>query len=480
MNRVCIIGAGSSGISSCQVLHARGIPFDCYEAGSEVGGNWRYMNDNGMSSAYRSLHINSSRQSMQYATFPMGDHLPPYVNHEQAARYFDAYVDHFGFRDSIRFRTEVTHVGKTPTGEWDVTTRHRDTGEEHTRRYDAVLVANGHHWDPRMPDPPFPGADTFKGIQLHSHDYRTPDVLVGKRVVVLGIGNSAADIAVEGSQVAKRMFLSLRRGVHIVPKFIFGIPVDHLTLSWASVVLPLRAQQWVLGTALRFARGRPSRYGLPKPDHRILAAHPTASDTLLSKLGHGDITVKPNITRLDHDKVHFADGSSEEVDAVVYATGYKISFPFLDSSLINAEENWISLYHRVVPPRHPGLYFIGLVQPIGAIMPMAEAQSEWVADLLEGKAKLPGYAEMAKEIDAYQSSLSRRYVKSSRHTIQVDFRQYLRELRKERRVGTRRQGISVALPAGARRPGPAEPVDVPSTAGSAAGSGRSGSAGAAG
>ncbi|MDX3224998.1 NAD(P)-binding domain-containing protein [Streptomyces sp. ME19-01-6] len=457
MNRVCIIGAGSSGIASCQVLNSRGISFDCFEAGSGVGGNWRYMNDNGMSSAYRSLHINSSRQSMEYATFPMPDHLPPYVNHEQAAQYFDDYVDHFGFRESIQFRTEVTRVEKGPAGSWNVTTRHRDTGEELTGRYDAVLVANGHHWNPRMPDPAFPGADTFKGTQLHSHDYRTPDLLAGKRVVVLGIGNSASDIAVEGSQVAERMFLAMRRGVHIVPKFVFGVPVDHLTLSWASVVLPLRAQQLILGTALRLARGRPTRYGLQKPDHRILAAHPTASDSLLSKLGHGDLTVKPNIVRLDHDKVHFADGSVEEVDVVVYATGYKISFPFFDSDLVDAEDNWISLYRRVVPPQHPGLYFIGLVQPIGAIMPLAEAQSEWVADLLEGRARLPGYAAMAKEIDTYQSSVARRYVKSDRHTIQVDFRKYLRELRKERQEGARRPGISRALPTGVRR---SNPIDV--------------------
>ncbi|OEV05750.1 NAD(P)-binding domain-containing protein [Streptomyces oceani] len=459
MKRVCIIGAGSSGITSCQVLHSRGIPFDCFEAGSEVGGNWRYMNDNGMSSAYRSLHINSSRQSMQYTNFPMSDDLPPYVNHAQAAQYFDDFVDHFGFRDSIQFRTEVTRVEKGPDDCWRVTTRDRDTGDERTGSYNAVLVANGHHWDPRMPDPAFPGADTFKGVQLHSHDYRTPDPFVGKRVVVLGIGNSASDIAVEGSQVADRMYLALRRGAHIVPKFVFGVPVDHLTLSWASTLLPLRAQQWVLGTALRLARGKPARYGMPTPDHRILAAHPTASDTLLSKLGHGDITVKPNIERLDHDTVHFADGSSEEVDVVVYATGYNISFPFLNSQLIDAEENWISLYHRVVPPQHPGLYFIGLVQPIGAIMPMAEAQSEWVADLLEGRAKLPGHTDMAKEIEAYQSSVARRYVKSSRHTIQVDFRKYLKELRKERRAGARRAGVSRALPSEARRPDQVAIVD---------------------
>src|SRR5215469_12463794 len=110
MGRVCVIGAGSSGIASCQVLHARGIPFDCFEAGSAVGGNWRYDNDNGMSSAYRSLHSNSSRRGMQYAAFPMPDGYPDYLGHALVATYLDDFVDNFGFRNRIQFRAEVTRA----------------------------------------------------------------------------------------------------------------------------------------------------------------------------------------------------------------------------------------------------------------------------------------------------------------------------------------------------------------------------------
>ena len=205
--RVCVIGAGSSGIAAAQVLHARGIPFDCFEVGSSVGGNWRYLNDNGMSSAYRSLHINTSRQQMEYRAFPMPDDLPDYPSHWQIADYFDAYVDHFGFRDKIAFRTEVVKVEPQPSGGFDVTLRasndHGEPSEPEVRPFSHVVVANGHHWDPRWPEPSYPGAETFPGDQLHAHYYRTPDVLEGKRVLVLGIGNSASDIAVESSRVAE-------------------------------------------------------------------------------------------------------------------------------------------------------------------------------------------------------------------------------------------------------------------------------------
>jgi hypothetical protein len=294
------------------------------------------------------------------------------------------------------------------------------------------MVANGHHWDARWPEPAFPGADSFTGTQLHSHDYKTFDGFEGKRVLVLGIGNSACDIAVETSKVSERTFLAMRRGAHVLPKYVFGVPTDHLTTSPFARIPVFRLQRLAMSTIIRLSRGEVTKYGLPKPDHKLLSAHPTISDDLLTRLGHGDITVKPNIERLDGDKVHFVDGSVEQIDVVVYCTGYRITFPFLDSDVISAEDNRIGLYHRVVDPDHPGLYFIGLVQPLGAIMPLAEAQSEWVADLLDGTAALPKPEQMRREIKSYESAVSRRYVASKRHTIQVDFLEYLAEIKKER------------------------------------------------
>ncbi|MEO9138825.1 MAG: NAD(P)-binding domain-containing protein [Jatrophihabitans sp.] len=444
-DRVCVIGAGSSGIAACQVLKARGIDFDCYEAGSQVGGNWRYLNDNGMSSSYRSLHINTSREIMEYKSYPMKQDYPTYPNHVQIALYFDRFVDHFGFRDRIRFATEVVSVTPDSDGGWTVGVRKRGGKRVTKHRYGSVIVTNGHHWNPRWPEPGFPGADTFTGEQTHSHHYKTFDSYEGKRVLVLGIGNSACDIAVETSKVSQRTFLAMRRGAHVVPKYVFGIPTDHLTTSPIARVGWWPVQRAALGLIMRLVRGNVTKYGLPEPDHKIGSAHPTISDEILVRLGHGDITVKPNIERLDGDRVHFADGTSEQIDVIVYCTGYKITFPFLDESILTAPENRISLFHRVVSPTHPGLYFAGLVQPLGAIMPLAEAQAEWIADLLTGAATLPSDADMQAEIDAYHRALEKRYVRSKRHTIQVDFLEHLDEIKKERFAGSRRRGRSRAL-----------------------------------
>src|SRR5690349_6480948 len=189
---VCVIGAGSSGIAAAKALHERGIPFDCFEKSDQVGGNWVFGNRNGMSSAYRSLHINTSRERMEYSDFPMPKSYPDFPHHTHIAKYFDDYVEHFGVRDRIRFETGVEHAARRPDGVWEIAL---DTGE--TLRYDTLFVANGHHWDARWPEPAFPGSDEFEGVQMHSHDYKgdDPNFFRDKHVVVLGMGNSAMDIA---------------------------------------------------------------------------------------------------------------------------------------------------------------------------------------------------------------------------------------------------------------------------------------------
>jgi cation diffusion facilitator CzcD-associated flavoprotein CzcO len=430
---VCIIGAGASGITAAQVLAAKGIDFDCFEMGSGVGGNWRYDNDNGVSSAYRSLHINTSRTAMEYAAYPMPEDYPDYPSHWQIAAYFDDFVDHFGLRERITFRTEVVKVVSTDGG-YDVTTRAVDgSGEAETRHYEHVVVANGHHWDPRWPEPSFPGSETFPGTQMHAHYYRTPDVFEDRRVVVLGIGNSATDIAVESSRVADETYLAMRRGAHVLPKYLFGVPTDHLTSSPLARG-PLPMQKLGMKAMLRLAVGRMTDYGLPEPDHDVLEAHPTISADLLTRLGHGDITVKPNIDRFEGSKVFFTDGSGVEADVVVYCTGYRVSFPFLEETVVRAEDNHVDLYRRVVAPEHPGLYFIGLIQPLGAVMPLAEEQSHWVAELIAGEVTLPSVPEMRAQIEAYDAAVRKRYVASKRHTIQVDTHTYRGELRRERRT----------------------------------------------
>ena len=426
--RACIIGAGSSGIAAAKALHDRAIDFDCIEKSDRVGGNWVFGNKNGMSSAYEGLYINTSRDRMQYVDFPMPRSYPDFPHHSQIAAYFDTYVDHFGFRKHILFDTGVERAELDDRGTWRV---RLSSGE--TRAYDHLLVANGHHWDPLMPDPSFPG--TFDGLELHAHHYKSKHDLRGKRVVVVGMGNSAMDIAVEASEVAQATYLSARRGVHVIPKYMFGRPLDQFFTS-ARIPWPVRQRMGEL--IHKLAVGDMERYGLPKPDHRIGEAHPTISGRILDRLTHGAIVPKPNIAERMGDRVRFTDGSVVEADVIVYCTGYKVTFPFFDPSFLAAKDNELPLFLRVFHPPHPQLSFIGLLQPLGAIMPLAEAQGKWVAKYLRGEYALPSKDEMQARIDADVRAMRARYVSSKRHTMQVDFDDYLLDLDREIRAGERR------------------------------------------
>ena len=424
-SKVCIIGAGSSGIAAAKALHERGINFDCFEKGNRVGGNWVFKNSNGMSSSYKRLYINTSRERMQYSDFPMPANYPDFPHHSQIADYFDEYVDHFGFRDKIIFNTGVTKAERLPDGRWKILL---DNGE--AREYDALMIANGHHWNPRWPEPEFPG--NFSGTVMHAHYYEDHKPFEDKNVVVLGMGNSAMDIAVESSEVANKTFLAARRGAHIIPKYFFGKPLDQIgTASWVPFKLKFLSFKWMM----KLMVGEMERYGLPKPDHEIGEAHPTISGRILDRITHGAVIPKPNIKRLLESGVEFTDGSIEPVDVIVYCTGYKVTFPFFDENFIAAPDNDLPLYRRVFKPDIPNVFFIGLLQPLGAVMPLAEAQSKWVAKYLLGEYKLPSRAEMEADIRKEQAAMEKRYIKSKRHTMQVDFDTYLVAMKKEMKRG---------------------------------------------
>jgi hypothetical protein len=437
--RACIVGAGSSGIAAAKALHERGIPFDCFEKSDRVGGNWVFGNRNGMSAAYRDLFINTSRPRMAYSDFPMPESYPDFPHHSQIAAYFDTYVDHFGFREKITFQTAVAHAGRREDGLWEI---ELDRGE--TRLYDMLLIANGHHWDPRWPEPPFAGSDSFAGEQLHAHSYLDNSIFADKRVVILGMGNSAMDIAVEASYVAAETYLAARQGAWIVPKYVFGKPVDQIP---SDPRMPFKIRQRLVQQMIKAYTGPPERYGLLKPNHRFGEAHPTVSGRILDRIQHGTIVPKPNIAALEGSKVRFIDGSAVDADTVVYCTGYKITFPFFAPEFLSAPDNQIALFRRVFDPLIPDLAFIGLLQPLGAIMPLAEAQGAWVGDYLVGQYALPDAAAMQEDIDADQKAMRRRYVASKRHTIQVDFDDYLYALTKERRAGAQRAGAGGFRPA---------------------------------
>jgi cation diffusion facilitator CzcD-associated flavoprotein CzcO len=446
-----VIGAGSSGIAAVKALAERGIPVECFEKSDRVGGNWVFANKSGMSSAYRSLHTNTSRDRMAYSDFPMPRSYPDFPHHTQIARYFSDYVDRFGLDRWITFQTAVSRAERGSDGVWRVTL---DTGE--TRLYDALLVANGHHWDPRWPEPAYPGR--FDGVQMHSHDFVDAADFRDRNVLVVGMGNSAMDIAVESSFVARRTMLSSRRGEHVLPKYVFGRPVDQIAVSPLTPVVPFPVRQAFFRAIYRIAVGRVEDYGLPKPDHRLLESHPTLSADFLGRVAQGEVSWRPGIASLDGDSVRFTDGRVEPVDVIVWCTGYKVTFPFFDEEYIAAPDNELLLYRRVFKPGVDNLFFLALLQPLGATMPIAEAQGRWIASYLRGEYALPPVAEMEADIAREDARLRRRYVASKRHTMEVDFDDYLYALRREARAGARR----------AREAGSGSRLPVPARAGAMA------------
>jgi dimethylaniline monooxygenase (N-oxide forming) len=447
--KVCIVGAGSSGIAGAKVLHESGIPFDCFEKSDRVGGNWVFANKNGMSSSYTTLHINTSRERMEYSDFPMPKSFPDFPHHTHIARYFDDYVEHFGFREKISFETAIEHARRRDDGVWEV-----DVEGQGTRLYDALMVANGHHWDPRWPEPAFPGHDSFAGEQMHSHFYTDPESLRDKRVVVLGMGNSAMDIAVDASYVSAATYLAARRGAHIIPKYLAGQPIDQpwrygrLSAMFANPRVPFKVRQVLLQRTIEKHLGKMEDYGLPTPDHDFGEAHPTISGRILDRIVHGTVTPKPNIAELADDRVRFVDGSEVEADLVVYCTGYRVTFPFFDDDFISAPDNDLPLFRRVFHPRIGGVFFLSLLQPLGATMPLAERQARWVADYLRGDYALPPREELDADIAAERERMFKRYVKSKRHTMQIDYDEYMWKVDRECEAGAdraREQGFGMPI-----------------------------------
>jgi dimethylaniline monooxygenase (N-oxide forming) len=261
------------------------------------------------------------------------------------------------------------------------------------------------------------------------------------------------DIAVDASYTARSTYLAARRGAHVIPKYIFGKPIDQIG---ASPRIPFAVRRAIMTGLLRIYQGEMTRYGLPRPDHRFGDAHPTISGRILDRLAHGAITPKPNIARLEDEHVAFTDGTRVRADLVVYCTGYRVSFPFFDPQLISAPDNDLPLFRRVFHPEIRNVFFVGLLQPLGAIMPLAAAQAEWIADHLAGRYQLPAPAELRRDIEQERARMFKRYVASKRHTMQVDFDDYLVALGKERARGAER-----AAAAG-------QPLPVPPRAGAQA------------
>jgi len=430
--KACIIGAGCSGFTTAKRLKDAGVPYDCFEMSDDIGGNWYFKNPNGLSACYESLHIDTSKWRLAFEDFPVPADWPDFPHHSQLLQYFKDYVAHFNLRETITFNTAVSHASRTADGLWKV---ELSTGE--TRLYDVLFVCNGHHWSPRIPE--YPGE--FDGAALHSHAYRDPFDPVdcrGKNIVVVGMGNSAMDIASELSQrpIARNLWVSARRGVWVMPKYMNGRPADKAAMpSW----MPRKLGLALARKGIKKALGAMEDYGLPKPDHEPLEAHPSVSGEFLTRAGCGDVKFKPAIRALEGRQVRFEDGSAEDVDIIVFATGYDMKFPFFsDPALVPDADHRLPLFKRMMNPDIPNLFYMALAQPLPTLVNFAEQQSKLAAAYLTGHYLPPSPAEQRAVLARDEEIHLGQYYKAKRHTIQVDFNLYCADLVKEIARGEKR------------------------------------------
>ncbi|RNL65335.1 NAD(P)/FAD-dependent oxidoreductase [Nocardioides marmoriginsengisoli] len=420
---VAVIGAGISGLTVGKMLTDYGVPYTCFESSDRIGGNWAFGNPNGHSSAYRSLHIDTSKERLSFRDFPMPEHYPDFPHHSQIKDYLESYAEAFDLKRAIEFENGVAHARRLEGGGWEILDQ---AGA--TRSFDHLVVANGHHWDPRFAD--FPGE--FSGVSIHSHHYidpKDPLDFSGQRILVVGLGNSAADIAVELSSksLQTQVTLSTRSGAWIVPKYVYGRPSD--TMYRTTPYLPLSWQRKVMQLAQPMNGSNSALYGLREPNHKFFEAHPTQSVELPLRLGSGDIAPKPNVSRLDGSTVHFEDGTSDDFDVIVYATGYNITFPFFDRDFLHAPDNRLPLYKRIYQPGMDDLSFVGFAQSTPTLFPFVESQARLVAAHLIGEYALPSIPEMERVIKADEAKYIGHVLKTPRHTQQVDYFIYEEDIR---------------------------------------------------
>lgn len=363
-----IIGAGFCGLGMGAAMQRHSIPFDILEADDEVGGNWYH-------GVYENVHIVSSRRTTEYSDFPMPTNWPDFPSAAQMLSYLQSYAAHHDLRRHIALRSEVVRVAPAPNDKWEVQLA---SGER--RIYAGVVVCNGHHWDRRMPS--YPGQ--FSGPILHSKDYKTPQSLVGKRVLVIGGGNSACDIAVEAARFGAASHISLRRGYWFLPKTVLGKPVGEFLQPW----MPIAMQRLILQGLIRIIVGRYTDYGLPAPDHKPFEHHPTVNTELLHYIRHGRITPQKDIRLFDGPFVEFVDGKRQAFDLIIAATGYHVSFPFVASEVVKWRDGMPQLIGGLLPVDYKNIYFFGIGQPRSGAGPLISAGAELICCMVKTQDRL--------------------------------------------------------------------------------------------
>lgn len=433
----CVIGAGSSGLTAAKNLREYGLEAEIIEREDEVGGNWNF--EKPYSRVYESTHTISSKPFTQYPDFPMPDSFPDYPHHSEILAYLKQYARHFGLYDITEFDTEVVACEPVEGGMWwDVTVRttgsgdrengEQENGEQETRRYAGLVIANGHNWHPKRPD--YPGE--FTGEIIHSAAYDRPEIFEGKRVLIVGAGNTGCDLAVEAGQHAAHAFHSTRRGYWYAQKYVLGKPSDQIFDLLLGLKLPVPVLQFMLETTATLTAGDPRNYGLRKPDHRFLETHPIVNSLLLYYIGHGEITPKPDIERFEGKQAHFEDGSVEEVDLVVNCTGYLIRFPFIDQAHLNWENGRPTLYKNIFPPDYDNLFVIGLIQPDSGQFKLVHWQAVAMAKFLQLTRR--SATASGAFMDRFRRHLDEDlgagvgYKESTRHYVEVQHMDYLRGL----------------------------------------------------
>lgn len=365
-SRSCVVGAGPAGLAMTRALMQHGLDFDCFERHDDVGGIWDQSNPG--SPMYDSAHLITSRGLSGFHGYPMPKAMPDYPHHSQVLTYLRDFADTYGMRERISTSTEVERAQPDPRNGWRVTLK----GGE-TRQYDNLICANGTTWWPSRPKL----MGEFSGEVIHSSEYNSTDRFTGRRVLVVGAGNSGIDIACDAAQVADAAWISMRRGYHFIPKHMFGIPVDVLAATRPRP--PMSVAQWITSALIRLQIGRQERYGLPKPDHKPFESHPIVNDQILHHLSHGDIGVKPDVQRLDGEEVVFTDGSRESIDLIVLATGFRFTIPYLDSGLFDWKGGRPQLFMHLFSPHRNDLYGIGFADTDGGFYSLFDEMADLVA-----------------------------------------------------------------------------------------------------
>lgn len=429
-----IIGAGPMGLACARNLQKLGIPFRGYDRHTGPGGLWDITNPH--STLYQSAHLISSRHMTEFAEFPMPPG-PAYPHHTELQRYFRDYAAHFGLSAHYAYGTRVEQVVPTADGRWAVTTvPEAGRGAEapadqprHTAVHDGVLIAAGVLHYPHRPALPGP----FAGRVLHSSEYRTPEVFAGQRVLVIGCGNSGADIAVDAVHRAARVDLSVRRGYYFLPKFVMGRPTDTLG---GAIRLPRALKQRLDGLLVRLVTGKPSHYGLPDPDYRMYEAHPVINSLVLHHLGQGDITPRGPLRAIDGHTVTFANGERADYDLLLLATGYEPRFPFIDHRLLHWEAGPVPrLYLNTFHPTSDTLFLMGMLEAAGLGWEGRNRQAELVALYIR---QLAAGARSARALQARKRVVDEpavrggyRYLPLDRMAYYVHKESYLRAVERE-------------------------------------------------